>query len=128
MTDYEDAEAAHRLQSERASGSPAPIPNPHAKPKPLTSFPLGHNVFTVVYFMPDGEAVIRYEREHATPDTHLAMQSFAVIKVIPSVNGGEPSIEFLKFRGDLSEYTKDAEDDSRNHPIGCTCIMCIPGG
>jgi hypothetical protein len=71
-------------------------------------------------------------------------------------NGGAPMrAEVLKFRGDAAEFMKsltlgffatpgneedlirkmfppvageDDDDDPSTHDIGCTCIMCIPGG
>lgn len=138
---YEEQEAAHQLQSERQSGSPAPIPNPQAKVKPptsLTASPLGHNVFTVVYFMPNGEAEIRYERETGAGigSSNLASRSFLVLKVNPSVNGAPPSVEILKSTLNPSDLMREVvtgflktedPDDPSTHEIDCTCIMCIPG-
>lgn len=76
--------------------------------------PLGHGeIFTVVYFMPDGDAIIRYEKVNpGNPmgSTFLAQQAFAVIKVIPSINGSGGGIEFLKCRFDVGAVMQNMAD------------------
>jgi hypothetical protein len=129
---------AEEIASERSSRSPlfeVPQRRPVGNPPRET--------FTVVYCLPDGDAEIRYERATDSAnkwgDTFLAMRSFMVIKLIPSLNGSKPGIEFLKVRDSLPELLENAvkgyvetpdedPDDPKNHEIDCTCIMCIPGG
>lgn len=57
--------------------------------------------FTVVYFMSDGEAFIRYEKQN-TP-SYLMREAFAVARVMPATEDAPAKLEWLKFEGDLSE-------------------------
>lgn len=72
---------------DRVSGG-APIPR-------QANTAIQSGIFTVAYFLPDGDVIIRYEQKPGE-NRFLALQSFAIIKCHPSVNGAAPSIEFLK--------------------------------
>ena len=101
-------------QFERASGYP--IHNPQnipddAIPKHLRSTPpISEEIRTVVYFMPDGDALIRYVKpsEAATSHSFHARSAFLILAVIPSINGGAPSVQFLKSKIDLNGFMKAA--------------------
>lgn len=99
---------------------------------------------TVAYFTPDGDVTVRYEYADMKQmgSTLLAQQAFMVIRVLPSRNGAEPQVEFLKARNvnfemllksvtkayvDTPDEIENDPDDPKNHEIDCTCIMCIPG-
>jgi hypothetical protein len=58
--------------------------------------------FTVVYFMPYGEALIRYQAT-GKDNPYMMDQCFAAAKVIAGTGTEAPRLEWLKFRGDSSE-------------------------
>lgn len=117
-------------REERVSGSPA-IPNQamlqaglEYREKLMKAQPLAtSDIFTVVYFMPDGDAIIRYEKaDPANPfvgerSSFLAMQAFAVVKVLPSINDGTPGLEFLKCRFDLKDLIRSRLETPKTFPI-----------
>ena len=98
MTDINPLE-----QLETRGGAPRPIPK--RGPKPTEG-----EIRTVVYFMPDGDALIRYEAIDSrwATNSFYARSAFLILAVIPSVNGGAPSVQFLKSKIDLSALLKGA--------------------
>lgn len=99
--------AQNLAQTERVSSSPIEGVLERAQ---IKARPLGHGeTFTVVYFMPDGDAIIRYQKidESNFGNSFHASQAFAIIKVVPSINGSGGSIEFLKCRFDVGEVMQN---------------------
>ena len=90
MAMFEEQGEQPPLVNDRVSGGmPLPIPR--------TSTAIQAGIFTVVYFMPDGEAIIRYQKR-GEGNPLLALKAFTIIRVIPSVNGAAPEIEYIKNR------------------------------
>lgn len=89
---YEEQGESAPLIHDRVSGGIPPV-TPSLLPQQKRS-PIG-GVFTTIYFMPDGDALIRYQKR-SDENKFLALQAFCVIRVIPSVNGAAPEIEFIK--------------------------------
>lgn len=88
MAMHEEQGEKRPLMHDRSSGGmPLPLPR--------TSTAIQGGIFTVVYFMPDGDAIIRYQ-QRIDENSFLMRAAFYAIRVIPSVNGAAPALEIIK--------------------------------
>lgn len=80
-------------------------------------------IFTVVYFMPNGDATLRYEKAPGSNE-YLHQNAFAVARVIAGDGTNEPKLEWLKFRGDLGDVMQSLTLAHLKNESPGNCMFC----